>query len=81
MVRLRYRRIGHTLYTDWLTLGPNMIVRGIVNSKTLKYMIVQFNTEIVAEGEGADLRHAKSIVRRRLEEAGLNFDGEIRNRQ
>lgn len=81
MVRLKYSRIGNTLYTPWITIGPNMIVRGIVNAVNNNYIIVQFDSEIVAEGEGANLRHAKDLIRRRLEESGAVFDGEIRSRQ
>lgn len=81
MVRIRYWRIGNVLYTNWITLGPNLVVRGIVNSTSNRYMIVQFDEEIVAEGEGANLRHAKAIVRDRLIEAGAVFDGEIRSRE
>lgn len=81
MVRIRYWRIGNVLYTGWITLGPNLIVRGIVNTKNHKYMIVQFDEEIVVEGEGANLRHAKSIVKNKLIEAGAVFDGEIRSRE
>jgi hypothetical protein len=81
MVRIRYYSVGNLLYTDWFTLGPNFIVRGIINTENLTYQICELNSEIVIEGTGYNLRNVKSIMRAEFVKMGLNFEGEIRRTQ
>jgi hypothetical protein len=80
MVRLKYVELGNLLYTDWFTLGPNLVVRGIINTSTFKYQIVEFNTDVSAEGQASNLRNAKRQLKTVLSKAGVNFEGEIRNK-
>lgn len=81
MVRIKYIELGNLLYSDWFTVGPNKIVRGIINTDTFTYQVIEFNTDVVAEGKGINLRDAKYLVRDSLIGAGVNFEGEIRTRQ
>lgn len=81
MIRLKYYRTDDLLYTDWLTLGPNFIVRGIINTKTLVYQVVELNTDVVLEGQANSLRQAKDTLKTGLVSSGANFSGEIRRRQ
>ena len=78
MTRLKYYSIDTLLYTDWFTLGPNLIVRGIINTETFTYQIVEFDSELVSEGKADNLRQAKSMMKNTLLKAGVNFEGEIR---
>lgn len=78
MTRIKYTELGNLLYTDWFTLGPNFIVRGIINTTDNIYQIVEFNTDIVDEGYCNSLRHTKDSLRQALIKAGVNFEGEIR---
>lgn len=80
MVRIKYSEAPDLLYTDWYTIGPNFIVRAIINTKTFTYQIVEFDSELVYDGQASSLRQAKDIVKNKLIEAGVNFEGEIRNR-
>lgn len=79
MTRLKYYEVGDLLYTDWFTLGPNFIVRGIINTTTLSYQIVEFNTDVVSEDKARSLRELKTKLKSQLSAAGVNFTGEIRN--
>lgn len=81
MVRIRYYPIDNLLYTDWFTLGPNFVVRGIINIDNLTYQICELNTELVMSGAGYDLRNVKSLMKTELNKIGVNFEGEIRKTQ
>jgi hypothetical protein len=79
MTRLKYYQTGDLLYTDWFTLGPNLVVRGIINTSTFSYQVIEFNSEVVSEGTNfRDLRTVKSILKAQLLSAGVNFTDEIR---
>lgn len=80
MVRLRYYSVDNLLYTTWFTLGPNFIVRGIINTTSNHIQIIEFNSELVYEYQGNSLRDAKTVMRNQLVSMGVNFDGEIRKR-
>jgi hypothetical protein len=81
MVRIKYDSVDNLLYTDWFTIGPNLIVRGIINTLTFQYQVIEFNTDVVAEGQASNLRNAKHQLKNVLGKAGVNFEGEIRNLQ
>lgn len=81
MVRIKYNQIDSLLYTDWFTLGPNFIVRGIINTETFTYQILELNSELVLEGRARNLREAKTIMKNKLSSIGVNFEGEIRSRK
>lgn len=81
MVRLRYYSTENLLYTDWFTIGPNLIVRGILNTDTYHFQICELNTEMVYEYQGKNLRDAKTTLKNKLIDIGVNFDGEIRRVQ
>lgn len=80
MTRIKYSEVGDTLSTDWFTLGPNFIVRGIINTKSFHFYIFEFNTNIVYESQARSLREAKNKLKSQLTLAGVNFEGEIRSR-
>ncbi len=80
MVRLKYTALDNLLYTDWFTLGPNFVVKGIINTRTYHFQIVEFNSELVYEGQAKDLRQAKAMLKNQLVSAGVNFEGEIRSK-
>lgn len=80
MTRLKYYSVDNLLYTDWFTLGPNLIVRGIINTGTFSFQIYEFDSEMVFESQAKSLREAKSLMKKQLLKIGVNFDGEIRRR-
>jgi hypothetical protein len=80
MTRLKYYSVDNLLYTDWFTLGPNLIVRGIINTETFTYQLVEFDSEMMYDGQASSLRSAKNLLKNQLTLAGVNFDGEIRKR-
>jgi len=80
MVRIKYSEVGDLVYTDWYTVGPNFIVRGIINIKTFTFQVIEFNTDTVSEGQGNNLRHTKNMLKNTLSNVGVNFTGEIRKR-
>jgi hypothetical protein len=81
MTRLRYYSVSDVIYTDWFTIGPNLIIRAIINTETFKYQITELNTDVVYEGKGKDLRSAKAQVKSAMLKAGVNFSEEIRKRK
>lgn len=79
MTRLKYySSVPDLLYTDWFTVGPNLIVRGVINTKTLQYYVYEFDSEMILEGQASKLRIAKEQIKVNLAKVGVNFDGEIR---
>jgi hypothetical protein len=81
MTRLKYYSSAPgLLYTDWFTLGPNLIVRGIINLDTYTYQVYEFDSEMMSHGEAPNLRVAKEKLKELLVTCGVNFDGEIRKR-
>lgn len=79
MTRIRYTKKDNTLVTELLTLGPNLIVRGVIRPG--------FTAEVVTvEGQTIDLisanntRQAKDLLRKSLVSLGLRLDSEIRNK-
>lgn len=78
MTRLKYSEVGNLLYTDWFTLGPNFIVRGIINLTTHTFQIIEFNTDVVYDGQARSLRESKAKLKSQLITAGVNFTDEIR---
>lgn len=80
MVRLKYYTVDNLLYTDWFTLGPNFIIRGIVNTDTYHIQITEFDSELVYEYQGKNIRDSKTHLKNHLTKIGLNFEGEIRKR-
>lgn len=81
MTRIKYSNVDNLLYTDWFTLGPNLVIRAIINTKTYTYQIIEFDSELVVEGKARSLRHAKDIVKTQLTKCGVVFDGEIRSKR
>ena len=79
--RIKYNRVANLIYTDWFTLGPNFIIKGIINKDTYKFQVVEFNSELVFEGQGNNLRDAKTKLKETMINAGVNFTGEIRKVQ
>lgn len=80
MTRIKYHQRDNILYTDWLTIGPNLVVRGMINKTNYTFSIYQFNSEPVYEGQASNLRIAKDTIKKQLVSAGVIFDGEIRKR-
>jgi hypothetical protein len=80
MTRLKYFNTDDLLYTDWFTIGPNLVIRAIINIKTHTYQIIEFDSEMVLEGKAKNLRQAKDKVKTELVKCGVVFDGEIRRR-
>lgn len=81
MIRIKYTEVYGLLRTDWFTVGPNMIIRGIINLENNYYEIRQFDQSLVTYGKARSLRQAKDFLRRGLTSSGVNFDGEIRKRK
>lgn len=81
MTRLKYYSVAGVLVTDWFTIAPNLIIRGVINSLSLEYFVQEFDSGQMKEGKADSLRSAKATVKKLLLEAGVNFDGEIRKRK
>lgn len=81
MTRLKYYGVDDLLYTDWFSIGPNLIIRATINTKTFKYHISEFDSEVVLEGSAKSLRHAKDTIKTQLINCGVVFDGEIRSKK
>jgi len=79
MTRLKYIKINNALYTDWFTLGPNFIVRGVINLENYEFSVMEFNSELVLSKKCHNLRNAKDQLKNKLIEIGVKFDGEIRS--
>jgi hypothetical protein len=79
--RIRYSEYENLLQTDWFTVGPNLVVRGIIDTKDFTYRVTQLGGELVVGGGCSNLRDAKSALKLALSGAGVNFVGEIRNRR
>ena len=79
MIRIKYSRYGETLMTDFITVGPNNIIRGLINPD-FSYSIHTFDADIIYSGKASSIRAAKTIVRRLLKECGAKLDNEIRPR-
>lgn len=80
MTRVKYNNIQGLLVTDWLTVGPNMIIRAVINPSNYYYEIRQFDSTRVLGGYAKNLRQAKTIIKSELTKSGVNFTGEIRSR-
>ena len=78
MTRLKYYNDGELLTTDWFTIGPNLVVRGTINTKTFQYTIKQFDSQQVMSSTAKNLRDAKDKLKKELIKSGVIFDGEIR---
>lgn len=78
MVRLKYYKLGNNLYTDWFTVGPNFIVRGCISLDNYNVSINEFNSSIIVSANSDNLRKSKYLVKKKLSEVGVIFDGEIR---
>jgi hypothetical protein len=63
--------------TDFFTVGPNQIVRGLINPD-FSYSIHDFDADILYSGKASSLRAAKAKVRELLILCGVKFNGEIR---
>lgn len=68
------------LHTDWFTVGPNKVIRGIIDTNSDKFYIREFDSSLVISGQAKDLRQAKALVKKHLRESGVNFTDEIRSR-
>lgn len=80
MTRLKYYKMGNELMTDWFTIGPNKIIRGVIDTTTNTIKVVEFDGEVVAELRTKNLRQAKTLLKHSLSISRVNFDGEIRKR-
>lgn len=80
MTRLRYYKIGSELITDWFTIGPNKIIRGVIDTTTNTIRVVEFDSGILLEVRTKNLRQAKTLLKHSLSISRVNFDGEIRKR-
>lgn len=76
--RIKYYQYGDTLMTDWFTVGPNLIVRGVINTLDNSISIVEFDSEEISRQPTRSLRSAKSLVRKKLLEVGVKLGEEIR---
>lgn len=79
MTRIKYSKHGDSLVTDFFTVGPNNIIKGLVNSD-FSYSIHTFDADIIAAGKASNLRNAKLAIKKLLVIHGVKFDQEIRNR-
>jgi len=80
MTRIKYMSQYGLLWTDWFTVGPNIIIRGVIDTTNFRYEIREFDSSIVMDGTGDSLRHCKELIRQGLIDSGVKFDGEIRRR-
>jgi hypothetical protein len=78
MTRIKYSRFGGSLVTDFITVGPNSILRGIVLSDN-SYRLCTFDAEVIASGQASNLRNAKIAIRKLLLQHGAKLNTEIRN--
>jgi hypothetical protein len=80
MVRLRYNDQCGLLWTEWFTVGPNYVIRGVINKENNYYEIRQFDNTLVNSGNAKTLRQAKTKIKELLVHNGVNFIGEIRSK-
>ena len=78
MIRLKYTEVCGLLKTDWFTLGPNLIVRGVIDLENNNFIVHSFDSDNIYTGQAKDLRQAKSKLKTQLKRVGVNFEDEIR---
>lgn len=78
MTRIKYYERGEELVTDWYTIGPNLVIRGVIDTKSFTYSIIEFNSSILISGSTDNLRSAKSSLKNNLKLSGVQFFDEIR---
>jgi hypothetical protein len=79
MTRIKYSRKGSVLVTDFITIGPNSVVRGVILSDFV-YYIYTFDADVMYSGQSSNLRNAKAKIKQLLLSCGAKFKEEIRNR-
>lgn len=77
MTRVKYSKYNDILVTDFITVGPNDIIRGVI-TQTFEYSVNNFDGDILEKGQASNLRNAKSKVKALLKKYGARFDNEIR---
>lgn len=80
MIRVKYTEVYGLLRTDWFTVGPNLVIRGVINTTNNYYELREFDNKLITSGTAKTLRAAKTKVKELLQEAGVNFGDEIRRR-
>ena len=76
--RLKYYTAGKLQFTDWFTIGPNLIIRGYIHTESYRFYIVDFAADVMFESQADNLRQAKTLLKQQLALAGVSFTGEIR---
>lgn len=79
MTRIKYERMQNTLVTNWLTVGPNQIIRGVIHpDNTIDIVDIQSNI-LKSISNISNKRKAKDLLKKELRSFGFNFEEEIRN--
>jgi hypothetical protein len=83
--RIKYYQYSDTLMTDWFTVGPNLIVRGVIEKRDCSQSnsgyivrVVTFDSEVVYTDSKFNLRSAKLLVRKQLILSGVKLGEEIK---
>ena len=78
MTRIKYTKLANGLITtDWITVGSNLVLRGVIDSRGL--CITIYNTERAILTESVpNTRVGKTRIKQILISYGLKFDSEIR---
>lgn len=78
MTRIKYTSDYEHISTEWLSVGPNLILQASISLEDLTWSIDTQDYNTISTGQSLTLRSAKSQVRKKLIELGLNLDDEIR---
>lgn len=76
--RIKYYSQDYGLVTDWFTVGPNLIVRGMINPYDFQYNVITVEGNMLVSTNAHSLREAKSSIRKNLISLGVKFEDEIR---
>ncbi len=78
MKRIRYRRFADFQFTEWFTIGPNLIVRGVITPEFV-VSVMTFEEELLFKDQASNMREAKAKLRALLIQAGVKLEDEIRH--
>ena len=75
--RSKYYPYSDTLMTDWFTVGPNLIVRGVITTNNT-WSVMTFDSDLIVSGASSNLRYAKIELRKQLILSGVKLGEEIK---
>lgn len=77
--RITYYRDDNLLVTDWFTIGPNFIIRSVIDTENNSLTIQEFDSSVIKIIDCPTILSAKKSSRLELLNLGVKLHGEIRN--